>query len=376
MKSFFILIAISLIGCGSDSGTSPGPRPTPDMDIDLPEPEPDMPEPEPDLPQSPQRLALDTEELLFEGVEIGQTRTLTFAVSNLGGRDLVIQGATISQFNRTSNPEFKPGSKWISGTTIIEGQTFREFEVEYSPTDHQADRGMVTILSNDPTQTTWTVRLETINPYPDLQGPQLLRFGNVESGTSSTQRVNLYNRGANPLTITAITKTGAGPFAVELIPTEPLPRVIQRNELYAFDVVYSPANDSVHRATVTVSSNDPDDPEFEIAVSGNDPTACLQVLPTVVDFGEIPGGSSRTQEVTLFNCSNLLPLTVSALEVIDGAHVFSLEDLPALPLTLSGFERTTFDVKATLPGGEAIGILSIQNNDANALIDLRVRTPD
>lgn len=375
MKTFLILVAISLSACGSDSGTSPGPRPTPDMDIDLPEPEPDMVE-TPDLPQTPQEMAVDVQELVFDRVEIGQTRTLTFAVSNLGERDLVIQSATISQINRTSDPEFKPGSKWISGTTIIEGQTFREFEVEYTPTDHETDRGVVSILSNDPNQTMWSVRLETINPYPDIQGPQLVRFGSVESGTSSTRRIDFYNRGSDPLTITAITKTGTGPFAVELIPTEPLPRVIQRNELYAFDLVYSPENEAVHRATLTVSSDDPDQPEYEIAVSGNDPTACLQILPTVVDFGEIPAGSSQSKEVTLFNCSNLLPLTISGLEITDGAQVFNLEGAPALPVTLNGFERSTFNVTANLPDGEAIGILSVQNNAANANVEMRARTPE
>ncbi len=377
MKTLFVVLVLAFgLGCGDDSKTSPGLREIPeDMAPDV---EPDVPDMtvEPDLPRGPQKMAVDVEELVFERVEIGQTRTLKFVVTNLGESDLVLQSATVSQINRVSNPEFKAGAKWIGGTTIVEPQTFREFEVVYEPSDHESDRGLVTLLSNDPTLNVVTVRLETVNFYADLDAPQLLKFGTVPAQTSQTRRVEVYNRGAAPLTLNSIVTSGNGPFTVAFLPTEGLPRVIQRNELYVFDVIYSPNNNNTHRGTVTINSNDPDEAMLPIAVSGNDPTACLQAIPEVVDFGEIPARQKKTLRYTLFNCSSMLPLTVSKIEIIYGGHIFGLEGVPELPLTLNGFETATFDVAAEIPMGEGLGQMAIENNDTDRIIELRARTPE
>ncbi|QED27453.1 choice-of-anchor D domain-containing protein [Microvenator marinus] len=379
MKWLSLVFVGLLAACSSDDGTSPGPRPM-DMESDQAVQDADMNSPdvtvEPDMPQRPRQMEIDIPELLFDSVRIGESRTLTFAVTNLGDEDLVLTRADISQFNRTSEPEFVPGENWIDGTTIVEGQTFREFDVVYTPVDHETDRGSVTIISNDPDQATWEVRLETINPYPELEGPQLLKFGSVAANETATRRVNLYNRGRDPLTLNSIETTGSNRFSIALIPTEPLPRVVQRDELYAFDVVFSPNNTNVARGTIVINSDDPDEQPFEIAVSGNDPGPCMQVLPDTLDFGEVAPNTAQTQEITLFNCSNALDLEISGLEIVDGEFAFELVDSPELPITLNAFENVTLEVRANIEGPEAIGALRVENSDSNRDVELRVRTPE
>lgn len=363
--SFAVLLLVGLTSaCSDDSGTPNNPR-----DLGVPDTGNDAGvtdtnnTPEPDVPVTPPEISVDVDVLEWERVEIGQRVLKSVFITNTGSEDLAISDVVLEELDRQGPAEFKPGPKWVTKTTLVPQNTFLELQVAYEPTDHETDRGTLTIVSNDGDEARIEIRLQTINAYPDLQAPKLIRFGTVAAGATDTQRIYMYNRGAVPLTLSAIEKSGLGPFAVELIPTEPLPKILQRDEQYGFDVKYTPDAVTVHRATVTVRSDDPNDPDYEIAVLGNSPSACIRVTPSAGDFGAILSGSMATQEFTIFNCSTDLPLTVNNVSLSDDAGgVFSVE-VPALPLNLDGFMTQKFTVKATSTTLEAVGELKIESSD-------------
>ncbi len=368
------LLVLGLAACSDDSGTNtPRDFGTEDMGSDLAV-IPDLPKE--DVAMTPPEISLDVDVLLYERVEIGQSRTKSIFVTNLGTEDLVIASVLLQELDRQGPSEFKPGAKWVTGTTIVPGNTFLELQVVYEPTDNETDRGTVTIVSNDPDEPQIEVRLQTVNAYPDLDAPKLVRFGNVAPGASETQRVFMYNRGAVPLTISAVVKTGLGPFAVEFIPTEPLPRILQRDEQYAFDVVYTPNDTDVHRATLSLTTDDPNDSPYEIAVLGNSPSACLRLTPAGGDFGMVAEGESATKEFTIFNCSDVLPLSISKVELVDDAGGIFTMNAVATPIDLGGFETSKFSVSGVGAATEAVGEVLIESNDSQSSpqrVELRIR---
>lgn len=368
------LLALGLVACSDDSGTNtPRDFGVEDMGSDLAV-TPDLPKE--DVAMTPPEISIDVDVLLYERVEIGQSPSKSIFVTNLGTEDLVIGSVLLQELNRQGSSEFKPGAKWVTGTTIVPGNTFLELQVVYEPTDNETDRGTVTIISNDPDEPQVEVRLQTVNAYPDLDAPKLVRFGNVAPATSETQRVFMYNRGAVPLTISAVVKTGLGPFAVQFIPTEPLPRILQRDEQYAFDVVYTPSDTDVHRATLSLTTDDPNDSPYEIAVLGNSPSACLRLTPAGGDFGMVAEGVSATKEFTIFNCSDVLPLSISKVELVDDAGGIFTMNAVATPIDLGGFENSKFTVSGVGAATEAIGEVLIESNDSQSSphrVELRIR---
>jgi len=368
------LLVLGLAACTDDSGTNtPRDFGVEDMGMDLAA-TPDLPKE--DVTMTPPEITLDVDVLLYERVEIGQKRTQSIFVTNVGTEDLVIGNVLLEELDRQGPSEFKPGAKWVSGTTIVPGNTFLELQVDYEPTDNETDRGTVTIVSNDADEPQLEVRLQTVNAYPDLDAPKLVRFGNVTPGMSETQRVFMYNRGAAPLNISAVVKTGLGPFAIQFIPTEPLPRILQRDEQYAFDLVYTPADTSVHRGTITLTTDDPNDSPYEIAVLGNSPTACLRLTPDGGDFGTVAEGTPITKEFTIFNCSDVLPLSISKVELVDDAGgIFTMNAVPT-PVELGGFETSRFSISAVGVSTEAIGEVVIESTDSQSspqTVQLRIR---
>lgn len=369
------LVFLLFAACTDDAGT-----PTPPRDLGMPDVGHDLSVPdvvvEEDVPQTPPEIHLDVEVLEYVRVEIGQKVTKSIFITNSGTTDLVITDVKLEELDRLGPSEFKRGEKWVApGITLVPGNTFVELQVVYEPTDEEADRGTVTIETNDADEPLLEVRLQTVNAYPDLEAPKLLRFASVDVGQTETQRVFMYNRGAVPLTIEKIEKTGLGPFAVVFIPTEPLPRILQPNEQYAFDVTYSPDNEDVHRATLSVTSTDPNDSPYDIALLGNSPTACIRVTPSGADFGAVDEGTTKAMDLTIFNCSADLPLQVTNVELSDTAGgVFGLNPV-ATPIEIAGFQTSKVTVTTTGSTLEALGELKIESNDGDSplYVPLRVR---
>ncbi len=321
------------------------------------------------------RLEVHPGSLSFEGVRIGQHKEKTLTLRNTGDGPLRIDAASVTQLYAPATAELGPGSPWLSGVVVLEPHTFRDITVRYEPSDHRTDQGFVSIQSNDSERQQLSIRIETINAYPDMQVPNWVQFGSVAPGSIERESLLIYNRGQEPLTISAIAYAGAGKFSLEFAPTRTLPALLERNGFFPFEIVYAPDSTAPDRGAVTITSNDPDDAEFEILLLGNGATPCI-LSAGDVDFGDVALETATVKAVALLNCSESQRLTISGIELTDdGAGTFALQALPTLPRNVETRQTALFEVVATLASEqEVVGTVRVTSNDPDSSpLDMRLR---
>ncbi|MHA7630291.1 choice-of-anchor D domain-containing protein [Corallococcus sp. M7] len=162
--------------------------------------------------------------------------------------------------------------------TIIPAKGFREIEVTFTPPDSGIystklkvtlePRNTVTALEIGLTGVAAVAKLETDKP--------LLVFNDVPRLTSKTLVVNLKNAGSAPLTI--YNATGNNLFTVKLEGTRDYPVVLNQNQSVNLEVTFRPDTTADVLATLHVSNNSNDAPDFTIQASGRGTEAVL-VLP-------------------------------------------------------------------------------------------------
>lgn len=103
---------------------------------------------------------------------------------------------------------------------------------------------------------------------PDISVATSLAFGSVTVGTSKTKTLTISNVGSAALTITGMTVTGTQFSATS-------PSTIAAGSLVNCSVTFSPTSTGAKTATLTISSNDPDEPSVTVALSGTGSTAAL-----------------------------------------------------------------------------------------------------
>lgn len=382
------LVVATLASCTADNPNNDYDASAPDIGE---EPQPDVGAPDdggadaasspdigPDLPPpAPGNVVVDPTQITFGEVRHGESETVKVAVTNTGGQSIFVSNVVLRELNRTGEPEIVPGANF-DGSFEVGPNLFREIEVTYQPNDFGADRGELELQTTDPDASLITIRIEAPNAYADIDAPRFLRFGEVPAGESATKRITLYNRGIDPLTVEDLVMGGiSGAFT--LAETQERTTVLETNEDLVIDVTFTPVGAGTDRGTLTVVSNDPDQAEVEIALSGNDPTPCLQVSPNPVDFGEATAGAPESQEVVLLNCSRTLPVDVTGVALTDdGGGVFSLEGLPQLPLTIAPLQTAKFTATGTLAeAGISQGVVGVESTDtkSDATIDLLIHVP-
>ena len=384
---FTVLVAAAFASCTADNPNNgqdasiPDAGDAPKEDVAVPDTGADAavsPDIGPDLPPpAPGKVVVDPTQITFGEVRHGESETVKVAVTNTGGQSIIVSNVVLQELNRTGEPELVPGASWDTSFEVGPN-LFREIEVTYQPNDFGADRGELEIQTTDPDASLVTIRIEAPNAYADLDAPQFLRFGGVPVGESSTKRITLYNRGIDPLTIEDLVIGGiSGTFT--LSGTQETTTVLETNEDLVIDLTYTPVAPGTDRGTLTVLSDDPDQPEVEIALTGNDPTPCLDVSPNPVDFGEATAGAPQAQEVVMLNCSRTLSVDITGVMLTDdGGGVFSLSGLPQLPLTIAPLQTAKFTATGTLADvGISQGSIGVESTDAKAdpTIDLLIHVP-
>ena len=181
----------------------------------------------------------------FGNVTEGSPASQTLQLANSGTGTLVISQVSVA------------GSGFSTGTlslpiNLTADQT-SNFNVEFNPTAAGAVTGSVTIVSNAPNSlaviglsgtgvaATQTLAFSTTS----------LSFGNVDTGSSSSQSVTITNSGNTSVTISQISESGAG-FTLSGTAT---PVTLTAGQKMTFGVEFSPTSTGSDTGTVTVTSN-------------------------------------------------------------------------------------------------------------------------
>jgi hypothetical protein len=165
-----------------------------------------------------------------------------------------------------------------------------------------------------------------------------VEFGQVQLNFTATKKVRIRNGGSATLTLEKPVFTKAL-FAL----SEALPVTIAVNGEYELPITFTPTvADQRETGTLTISTDDPNKPTFELSLAGTGVTATAVVQPTMIDFGEVYVGEKKEITLTLTNSgSNELPVT---------SAMFTSTLDPSVTSTLTPLVKT-------LAGGESVMVV-------------------
>jgi hypothetical protein len=221
-------------------------------------------------------------EVDFGEVVLGTTAGPTeLHLANAGPVDLhatvTLTGADAGAFTLTGG-----------GSLVVAPDGSLPLTVAFSPTDLGPAQAALHVAWNDPDEPTRDVPLLGTGrvPYaPDIEVvPVLLDLGTVAAGSATTGVVEIRNVGDGDLVLGSLRQTGAGMFVLD---TDPSGATIAPLQSRAVVVTYTAVADDGDSGTLTVPSNDADEPEVSVELRANGGSA-LPYPEAVVDCpGEV-----------------------------------------------------------------------------------------
>jgi len=211
------------------------------------------------------------------------------------------------------------------------------------------------IESNDPDEAIVIMKVRgTATQTPDISAlPTSIDFGDVQLGTSLTIPLKIYNDGNGELRINSITID------------DPQFTVSQHTNVGAgsnitVNVKFTPTSIGEKTATLTINSNDPDEPIVLVPLKGNVfrlPTPDIAIAPTSINFGEVEVGKSSTK---LFQISNTGDALLQITSITSSNSQFTVSGIGNVAIG----SQITISVKfaPTSPGIKA-ALLTIKSND-------------
>jgi len=182
-------------------------------------------------------------------------------------------------------------------------------------------------------------------------------YGNVIVGDSSVWNLGITNTGTGDLVITSIASDKP-----EFYANFALPDTITPENTHWVPVVFAPSSADTFIGTLTISSNDPINPEVYVSLSGIGifGTQEIEVPVTSHDYGNVRVGASSLWELTIENIG-ALDLVIDSITITDPA--FYLEGV-SFPLIVDPVSSTTVQVWfAPSLAGPYSATLTIFSND-------------
>lgn len=185
----------------------------------------------------------------------------------------------------------------------------------------------------------WEIRFAET---PQIEvAPVSLGFGPVPIGSRQRQTIEISNSGTRDLVVTSVRMGGSAGFGVALPGGAALPDsfVIAPGGKTFVEVTFEPTvRDLLLRDEVRFSSDDPDEPEQAISVTGRGTQAVLSVHPSQVDFGKIRIPSAQVAD-TVLSLTNTGSASLRLLRATFDSGRFRVLDFT--PKTLAPGQGTT-----------------------------------
>ncbi|MBN1292335.1 MAG: choice-of-anchor D domain-containing protein, partial [Candidatus Latescibacteria bacterium] len=233
----------------------------------------------PDISITPQKLD-------FGNTDIGSFKPLNFTIKNVGSSDLVTGIIT------SNNDNFTVSSDPV---TLSAGKS-KVITVVFSPVVLGTDNAVITIPSNDLDEETVTIDVSGIGATPDiLLLTDTIYFGDVVVSESDTAFVSVKNEGTSNLILSEISSN------IEDITTNPSSASVAPGETIIIRVIYTPLNAENQNATISIKSNDLDENNVSVGVTGRGVTPDITLSKTTFSFGNIEAGTEITDSFTITN---------------------------------------------------------------------------
>lgn len=194
---------------------------------------------------------------------------------------------------------------------------------------------------------------------PIAQVNATTQFGDVCGGTSTTNRVEVFNTGFDDLQVTSISRV-SGSADISVASSLSFPFVVSPDAHVDFDVRCAPSGIGPRTATIRVATSDPDRPQIDLDFTCNAPAPDIRVTGSAA-FGDVCAETSSTHSVSVCNVG-ACNLNVNA-SLSGGCSDFSLVNNP-FPAAVSHDACLDLTVRFTPTSGGAHSCnLLITSND-------------
>ena len=318
----------------------------------------------------------------------GDLHDLNLTIQSNGNCPLEIDSVSLSG---TDMGDFELPDGSLAGTVIESGNSLL-VPVRFSPdnfTDPNPRTASVDVVSRTQggdilTPTPDQTPVSGIVPPPDINVTIANEgdFGNICKGDHTDLDLTIFNNGKCDLTVESITLDPSD-ASFEFPATTDIPFVLSPDAEFTYPVRYAPdeCNDTPEEADIIVGSDDPDEPEEVVGISGTSPCPNLLIDPTdlsglyafpatVVDTGATLG-CYNDADVTLRN-NGLCPLTITEISTdVPDFSVWAPSAIPAEGILLPPGEETLnvtvrftpqSDLDPQVPN-EVTGLLTIVSDD-------------
>jgi hypothetical protein len=200
-------------------------------------------------------------------------------------------------------------------------------------------------------------------PRLALKPSSAIDFGEVKKGAQRLIPLVLMNQGGAALTVSSVQVVDASGAVTVQVPSA-TPFTLAPLEKVTLQLRVQGAEAGLVDARLQLGSDDPLTPDLELAVTGTITEPRLGLTPQALDFGNVPVGWVLTEPVELRN-TGYGKLTVKHITLVAGSSsLFTLTQLPALPLSLEREGRTAVDVQFSAETAATFnGWLSVETDD-------------
>jgi subtilisin family serine protease len=212
-----------------------------------------------------------TGKIVFQYLSMAGTRLneATIGIQNADGTDGLTVVYNADYVHDNLAVQFATSPDWLSvspSSGVVPAGEFVDLNVHLNAAGlYGGDyEGAVNIVSNDPDEEVFDVPAYLhVTGAPDIDvDPLALDFGPVYISLTETLPVTVCNVGTDLLEVTSITIDN-GEFTTDLTPFS-----LNPTEARTLDVVYTPVTPGVVTGTLTMTTNDVDEPEVHVALSG------------------------------------------------------------------------------------------------------------
>ena len=319
--------------------------------------------PEPEIDVTP--ASLD-----FGDVEIGQTADMVVTIANSGDADLNVSSLSVDNSVFTIETPIAPA--------VIAPNGSQDVTLRFAPAAEGSQSGILDIVSDDADEATVSIALHGNGTTPPPVEPEIdvtptsLDFGDVEMGQTADLQVTISNSGIADLNVSSITSDNAL-FTVETAVT---PAVIAPSGSVDVTIQFAPDSEGAAIGTLTIASDDTDEPSVDVSLDGNGTTPPPQepditVSTLSVDFGNVAPSNSYSQTVMISN-DGIVDLTVSSLSLTNPVFSMSSATTPIV-IAPGGSSHVTITFSPTEDGAQTDTLTIVSDDPDEASVDVAIQ---
>lgn len=278
----------------------------------------------------------------FGSVNVGTSLVKDFKINNTGIVNLNVSSISANNTSFTVAP---------SNVSIVPG-SFADATVTFTPMSKNESFAKLTLISNDSDTPQKTIDLHGSGVSPSIvASPLVLDFLNVTTNTESTKQLLIQNTSTAPLIVSNITLSNTS-FSIE----ETFPFIVTSSKVV--NVKFVPTSLSFSEGTLTIVSNDLDNPSISVVMQGSGVHPNISIQPNRLDFGSVALNVPVTLDVSISN-SGLGKLTITNVTSTNAKFYSEELSLEIEPESTKSVQMIFLPTSV----GQENGIIHFTNND-------------